>query len=673
MIHKGRDGVERIIKAKTDSQRAVKWKPLAEKTYRQMESMGLSKKMNIQGFMIHAEAIVSHECGVKSPAGLVVLCSTENGVFAAEYDSVYGTVTKENYKMFVSSYLMSYFSNTGQGFGLDEKITIEINKKSEEDILENYNGYFKQYQAVYARQGSLYNLDPGDPLGNPHYYIFPDDWPSPCVIPSLAESMFVCISGVDNLPNEGSDYVYDGITSQEISRIIYNSDNKKTESRTTIVEQMLDNPNYRPPVFIQPVSIDDQFKYVVPVTGVYYPFDSGRRYFATIFSKNESGDFEHKRIYLDDSLTGKIDDQYVLSCILNNTNCVCRPSGTFVSCNGKDVFKILHLINLSGSTYYNGQQGTPSPTYWDDNPQSKKYRLILVVYDCNSEQSSVINSSQFIDLLDNKTVNIDVINNVNVRYDYAYYVLAQLFSRPNHNYTVPYDTSMFSDSSGNIYTWARFYGKFKFNETGLHEADFTVPEYVIDNEGVRPSIYFSGKDFELNDSFVCICERIEEPREVFKIYFGSPFDREDYEHWLEIPIPPIEMGRLLHVRPVGYAAGLEEEKIAFIGVLRYVEIVDEQEIVRFAPAIINYSDARVENTWRRLPPMTFDASDSYENPPPGWYGSDPPEPPEERACWSVSLYGDSPETAAMMRYPTHPAAMPQTPCGPYDGYKRGLP
>lgn len=673
MIHRCRDGKDRIIKAKTDSQRAVKWKPLAEKTYRQMEEMGLSKKMNVQGFAIHAEAMVSHECGVKSPAGLVVLCSTEKGVFTAEYDSIYGAVTKENYKMFVSSYLMSYFSNTGQGFGLDEKITIEINKKSEGYIIENYSGYFKQYQAKYARQGSLYNLEPGNPLGNPYYYIFPDDWPAPQLVPSMDESLFLCATGVDNIPIEGSEYVYDGITSQEISRIIYDSDNKKTSSRTTLLEQALDNPNYRPPVFVQPVSINGVFRYVVPITGQYYPFDSGRRYLATIFSKNENGEFGHSRVYLDSILTGKINDPYVLSCILNNHNCVCKPSGTFVSSNGKDIFKILHFINLSSSTYYNGQQGTPTAQYWDDNPQSRKYRLILITHDCISGQSYVIDSSQFISLLNDKAINIDVFDNGDVRYDYAYYVLSQLFSRPNHDYTVPYDTSMFCDGYGNIYTWARFYGKFKFDESGVHEADFSIPEYVINNEGIRPSTYFSGKDFDLNDSFVCVCEKIEEPREVFKIYFGSPFDRVGYEHWLEIPVPPAEMGRLLHVRPAGYAAGLREEKITFIGILRYIEIIEEQEVVRFAPAILDYSDARIENAWRRLPPMTFDTSDSYENPPPGWYGTDPPEPPEERACWSVSLYGNAPETAAMMRYPTHLSAMPQTPCGPYDGYKRGLP
>jgi hypothetical protein len=670
MIHK-----DRIVKTEIDSQRACKWKPFAEKTYRQMKEMGLTKKLNVHGFLISVDAMITHECKIKSPAGIVVFCSTEKGIFVSEYDSMYGAVSKDNFKLYASDFLMSYISDTGNGWGLDNKRTIELNKADKDYIEDRYGLYFNQFVARYARQGSLYNLEPGNQPGNPLYYIFPDDWPSPQIIPCMSDSYSFCLSGVDNMPlEESSEYVFDGVTSQEISLIGYVSNNKSLSSRTTVIEQTVDNSEYRPPVFIQPISKEGKFEYVIPVTGMYYPFENGRRYFATTFYKNEDGVYIHKRLFLYDALTGYIDDEYVLSCILNERSCVCKPSGTYIASNGKTGLKILHLISLSKLTNYTGHEGIPSSQYWEDNPSSRKYRLIIILYDEETKTSTIINSSQFLSILAEKSINLDVIDSYgNVRYDYAYYTISQFFARPNHDYTVPHDTSMFSDSKCGIYSWSRFYGKFKFDKNGISDTEFSIPEYVLRNEGVRPSLYFSGIDFEGNDSYICICERIEEPREVFKIYLGSPFERSGYQNWIEVPVPTVEQGRLLYARPAGYTASLREERITFLGILRYVETVENQEVIKFAPALMNYSDAKIENVWTRLPPVKFDTSDSYKNPPSGWYGTDPPLPPVERACWSISFFGNASETAMMMKYPTHQAAMPQTPCGPYDGYKRGLP
>jgi hypothetical protein len=179
--------------------------------------------------------------------------------------------------------------------------------------------------------------------------------------------------------------------------------------------------------------------------------------------------------------------------------------------------------------------------------------------------------------------------------------------------------------------------------------------------GVRPTIYYIGKDAddEELDVFFCFCEKLEEPKEIMGISKGNPFLLAD--QWVSFALP--EEGRLIYIKIVSPEL--------LIGILEK-EVETEPDIFEQVRFICYYNLV----TWEVGSAIKFDISDSYDyytDPGPGWYPTDPPPTEPFRASWDISLFGKGPHVASMMQQLSQPAVLPAMPVGPYSGYLSGLP
>lgn len=269
---------------------------------------------------------------------------------------------------------------------------------------------------------------------------------------------------------------------------------------------------------------------------------------------------------------------------------------------------LLHITNATNVAFASGYGGNPADEVW---------KITGCIY--NGVTGTITNFPliPFMEAAFGVTIGTDSL----LATTYA----LQLCGWPNDNRYAPYDSAMFHDQYGDIYSWTRKYGAFKFNDSiGLQVTFITVPTLVSANEGIRPEIYYCGES-----NYYCSC--YEEGYGVREVYIGSP-----HGAWTGLQSPPF---RLLQVRCASYVG----TKHIFLGVM--------------------YDDAKQEY-W-------FGHYDSERTISPKWMitgklniGSIAPE----NTQWAMTLYGNGKYTIDMLKMPAAPPATPQRGIGQYADY-----
>jgi hypothetical protein len=301
-------------------------------------------------------------------------------------------------------------------------------------------------------------------------------------------------------------------------------------------------------------------------------------------------------------------------------------------------------------------------------------------------------ADQFWDLLRERVRNLPIKEDwriavsSNATYEDWYAALAvlwQFFGRPTHNFQVPHDTWTFHAENDEIYAWTRYYGNIKINKSGIHGLqpdDIRVPAEVSDNDGVRPTIRYSGY-FERDESsglhrYICVCEKLERlaqneslpqgQKEVKGVFIGTPFVENGWVEVVPFQVTEDEVTwSLVHVRIVYHEVNFVEDtgepvdQIMLLGVARKRYFDEEDnEVINYYSCYLEF-DSINSGVWvvaSRYPNLdTIDPA----------FG--------ERFSVEMSLFGDNILSPRMMQYLSPPAGMSQTSFGPYDGYYNGLP
>lgn len=648
-----------IRKITYDGQRSMKRKFFAEKEVDKLTMLQLPvKKVNQwDGFRFQTNNVLSTELKsshITAPTGVVVICSSYNGVYVLEMDYWRGPAMKKS-RMKALDYLMKQYDVTGNGEGTNLKVL--LNGQSEEEILASYP-YLWAGRMRCVRQGSYYDLLPGGAMDT-NSYQFPDDWPAPVAFPDMSERYWMSFCGTDLMP-EDNDNIYGGTTTQETFFCPYDNDGSRVGGRTSFLEQVLWTE--RPTAITQYLPATIGMIAVRPVVWLYYFFDE-KRYYATI-TRYIDNTTTYERVNLESILAeedteghhGAVMPEELRSIVLEDTSCTCRPTGSYIySLEPDKKPAILNVIDLSNSDNSLNNNGA-DVGYFSENPGQRKWKLSIHINDTETNESYSFSAEQFLALLDSRSLNLPVGTDLeDADYGNANDILWQFFGRPTHSFATPHDTVTFHAEDNNIYTWTRFYGVVKFTRDGLFGVDeFVVPGIVTSNEGIRPTIRYAGKDAEGYGFYSCVCENLEEPKTVHALYYGSPFFEKDFANWVPLPIPSTEQGELIHVR----VAFHDQEGIILFGILRLEKQTDGGLKNFYFLANLVYSVNNIENTWVVSSVLPVDIIDPV-------FG--------ERASWDICTYGGEELVPGMRSYLSPPAAHSQTPCGPYDGYKRGLP
>jgi len=313
--------------------------------------------------------------------------------------------------------------------------------------------------------------------------------------------------------------------------------------------------------------------------------------------------------------------------ILNTTGTrSIHPMGSY-SFEIGGVQTLLHVMNVTVSpiVYFSGGA---AEDYFDAHVEDEEWKLFYSM--TVGETTYLINSDQFMPLLDSLATDVDVYAN----WSNARRMLEQLAAAiPNNAFSVPYDSIMFHSHAGDIYVWSRTYGTVKFTTTGLFSAAINVPPEVDATVGVRPEITYAGT-YDETPLYLCICNRVKE--EIDAVYYGSPFGS-----WTKLPGAP-DGYTLVHARPVK----VTPTEIHLIGVVKR----DVEPVYNFA--YLKWIPDSVE-TWKVLGQLPFTVQ-SFDN-------------------FAVCLYGEGQLARDLAVYQTPPMILPETPVGPYDKYAIGLP
>jgi len=263
----------------------------------------------------------------------------------------------------------------------------------------------------------------------------------------------------------------------------------------------------------------------------------------------------------------------------------------------------------------------PEEAWYTANPGEVRWKLFYTIK-TRAGALATVNSDGFVAALN--VIDAGVGNPI-ADWNAARRAFYQLFGRPNNNGQVPHDTTMFHADDGNVYVYTRKYGNFKFTPTGITAAVFTVPVEVAATAGVRPTITYAGAGL-----YLCVCENFVAPREVVKIYYGSPFDT-----WTALP-DPASGYHLTYVRPVKVAAG----EIILLGIL-----VDETT-PGYRVAFLRYTGTE---EWSIMTKVPVTADDDL--------------------VWDIGLFGDGRLVKDLNDYLDPPDVMPQMPvCSTYSDY-----
>ena len=292
--------------------------------------------------------------------------------------------------------------------------------------------------------------------------------------------------------------------------------------------------------------------------------------------------------------------------------------------------------------------GWPGGPYDDQawfaaNPGEVKWKLFYTIHTPGAAPATV-NSDYFLSALD--AMAGGAILSGPTDWDLARLAMYQLFPSPNQNWRVPYDSVMFHDGSGVVYTWTRKYGglSFKAAPDGISAVAMAMPaETAVD--GVRPTIYFCGT-FDSVDMFLCVCEKmafsgpysapVSTGHEVMAVYYGSPFTS-----WTKLAAPAVGL-HLVHVRPVSVDVVDSVVDIKLLGVL------EDEVTPGYNFAFFNLTAG--VGAWAKLGRLPVDVSPYYN--------------------WGVGLFGGGILVNKMISFINQPSALPQMPVGPYSMYEQ---
>ena len=325
----------------------------------------------------------------------------------------------------------------------------------------------------------------------------------------------------------------------------------------------------------------------------------------------------------------------ILSNSMNDGSC--EPLGSYAF---EGTF--FHAVNASCHVFSSGPETCEASEYYDDHPEDENWRLFYSL--TVGGNVHLISSSQFLTTIDSLTT-LDLTTN--------WFDAKRMFEQvsgayPNVNFTVPYDSVMFHDHAGIIYTWTRQYGAVKFTSDGLYLATVLVPTSVSEEDGVRPDITYAGI-FEDTHLYLCISNKVKVG--IRAIHYGSPFTG-----WTILPECPDGV-ELISARPCVVTL----ERIFLIGVVKYIveEIIEgvPTEVEKYAFASLNWTAATDDEEastepWRVMGELPFSVG-SADN-------------------FAIGLYGDDPRADALAAYQC-PPIVPQSPVGPYNKYAIGMP
>ena len=291
-----------------------------------------------------------------------------------------------------------------------------------------------------------------------------------------------------------------------------------------------------------------------------------------------------------------------------------QPAGSYAwSLVPDDPPTLLHACDLT-DTDPQVDYNLPLEAQWFyDNPGDDEWKLFYTISTYEAGVSTV-NSSQFMGILES------IIAGAATDWNKARLAFMQLFPRPNYNYLVPHDSSMFHAEDDNVYVFTRKYGKFVISRTGIFTSSFLLPS-EINTIPIRPTVTYSG-----NSRYICVCENLVAPRRVVAVYYGSPF-----VGWTALPMPDLT---LEHVRIINDTV----DRITLLGIM--TDGVDHYA------GFINYTGAE---TWQQMAKIPVNSDDSI--------------------IFDMALFGAGQFVQDMENYLTLPDILPPMPvCSVYGDY-----
>lgn len=296
------------------------------------------------------------------------------------------------------------------------------------------------------------------------------------------------------------------------------------------------------------------------------------------------------------------------------------PTGFYAfTHNGSDVL-------LAGTKLYGMFDTTVSEVEnWLSANSAEEWRLFYSIYD---GENHIVDSSQFLPLLATRT-GYDMSSTTRARRAFQ-----ALFGWPNNDFYNAYDSAMFHGHDGNVYSWTRLYGSFKFTTAGIFDGAVSVPVDVT-TEGVRPEITHAG-----DGVYVCVCNHVGNG--IVGVYVGSPFGT-----WTRLDDPGSEF-TLLHVRPARAIATDTGYDAVLIGVV---------EKAAFEETPAEHYTCLYKDGWKVLAQIPRSKDDA---------GTDIEYDGYEQ--YSIAFFGDGPVPNMLREYPSRPHALPQMPVGPYEYY-----
>ena len=246
---------------------------------------------------------------------------------------------------------------------------------------------------------------------------------------------------------------------------------------------------------------------------------------------------------------------------------------------------------------------------------------------------------------------------IQVDWENAAAMLRNIFCHPNHmDYFEPHDSVMFH-SADSVFSWSRWYGAVEITSTGILPVDLTMPDVVLDKNGVRPLISYAG-----NGLYCCVCDQVGE--RVLAVYMGTPFDTDEtVAEWTEIPLVTEEWGKgvdneadtsddghVLFIRP----ALITPERVVLLAVTRDMLGVDSETGDAKARYMLAYADGVVND--EALPLLKF--------------LSEIPVADEAALQFDAIFFGNGEYTKLLREYPSPPAVVPHRIYRPAYDYPR---
>lgn len=617
-----------------DGERSRKWKWFSDKLIRVIKMLDIpAKGAKINGFAFKVWKLDGLSGGrVSAPMGLAIVYTTVDGTQILTADSWTASITGRQYLNVLFSGILSGLKNS------------LINNVSEEDMVAA--GFLTVPNTPLATE-SPFNNEVGG-IGDGGTVWHHDAMPDPVVMPmQSSEAFWTAVSGnlfVDRDGDNALDPPY-WMAAQETSLTFYSSNGANLGGRRTALTESAAAAS-APAKFLAMLPSEPGELRAVQMQGTSYPSHAVGRSCALVH-KLSVGSVASSTFELADMIVNLPSG---LQDAINSEESSARPAGSYAfatsALSNPTLLHVLDLTNSSPSTLPGNAEGI----WFLANPTEAKWRLSFVL---NTYGGAVhnINSDQFIGLLDHMAQGSSLDPLANWRD--ALWTLFQLMPRPNHNYTVPYDSVMFHAEDGDVYVWTRKYNSdtlgnyggesfnaFKIDNAGVHVTTLAIPAEVTSTDGVRPSITYAGDGL-----YLCVCEKLEWPVRVHEIHVGSPFTS-----WESVPVPYDY--ELVFVRPIR----VKPDDIILAGILE-----DAEGVYYFA--FLRYKQG--SGSWDKLSKLPVTK-------PSELLGGAPYLHPDN-SNWAISFFGKGEFVLDMNEYLSPPYVLSQMPVGAYADYARGMP